>query len=424
MQQNDHILGDVSLPTFLQEYWQQKPLLIRNALPDYVCPISADEMAGLACESEVESRIIVEHDGDTPWQCHYGPFEESQFSHLPETHWTLLLQSCNLHIVAFSQLLERFRFIPNWRVDDVMVSYAAPGGSVGPHLDNYDVFLLQAQGIRHWDISTEDYKDADFVPDLDLKILKSFSAEKSWKLEAGDMLYLPPGVAHHGVADSDLTAEDCITVSIGFRAPNGAELATALLDEVLSQHATSSTSYAESDSASPFSSFYSDPNLDLQKNPGEISRQALENINTMVQKALNSRIQDGDWFGKYITNTGEVNEDLQSDETLSDMRQEEYLQPAGEGQQLVRNESSKLVFFISDKNAKNNNNDIHFFCNGHASYYPQDLLPIISLVCNHRYPPMGSLADMLESNDAKSFLANLINQGHLYYEQDADDNEY
>ncbi len=414
MLNNDHILGDISLPLFLQEYWQQKPLLIRNAFPNYSCSISADEMAGLACESDVESRIIIERDGDFPWQCHHGPFDESEFSKLPETHWTLLLQSCNLHLPAFARLLEQFRFIPNWRVDDVMVSYAAPGGSVGPHTDNYDVFLLQAQGSRHWDISTQPYTDADYIPDLDLKILKSFQAEKSWKLEPGDMLYLPPGVAHHGVADSDLAADDCITISIGFRAPNYVELATALLDEVLSQHASNHTSLLTSD-------FYQDPNFDLQKNPGEISAQALQKINHMVQQQLNSRIQDSDWFGKYITSTGEMGEGFLPNETLSDMTQEQHLKPLTEGQQLTRNESSKLAFVIPDRNEKNDNNNVHFFCNGQVSYYSQNFLPIISLICNLRYPSTDLLVDMLDNRQAKLLLARLINQGHLYYEQDVDE---
>jgi len=405
MDDYDHILGEVSLPTFLQEYWQQKPLLIRNAFPDYLSPISANEMAGLACEPKVESRIILEHDGDAIWQCRHGPFDESLFSQLPETHWTLLVQSCNLHVPAFAKLLEQFRFIPNWRVDDVMVSYAAPGGSVGPHTDNYDVFLLQASGKRHWGISTLAFNKSDFIPNLDLNILKSFTAEQKWELEAGDMLYLPPGVAHYGVADKISEGDDCITVSIGFRAPNLIELSTALLDEMLSQH----TSILTSD-------FYQDPNLPLQENPGEISAQTLRKINDMVQQALNRKIQDSDWFGKYITGTSGNIETLPLDMTI-----QQCLQPLTEGQQLVRNEYSKLAFLLSEKDKKKT---IHFFCNGRVAYYPLDLLMVVKLVCNHRYPPLSLLTDALVKSEVQSFLADLINQGHLYYEQDPDDDEY
>ena len=418
MKDNDHIFGDVSPSNFLQEYWQQKPLLIRNAFPDYSCPINADEMAGLACEPEVESRIILEHAGEYPWQCEHGPFKESRFSQLPETHWTLLVQSCNLHVTVFARLLEQFRFIPNWRVDDIMVSYAAPGGSVGPHVDNYDVFLLQAKGCRHWDISSQTFTETDFVADLDIRILKSFSAESSWKLEAGDMLYLPPGVAHHGVADSDLDGDDCITISIGFRAPNYTELTTALLDDVLSQHAINQNSSKTAD-------FYQDPNIELQDNPGEISAQALLKINDMVQQELNRKLQDSDWFGKYLTSNAEINDVLPSDDELSDntqseMSPEQCLQPLAEGRQLVRNESSKLLFYIS-KYADASR--IHFFCNGHVAYYSQEMLPIISLICNHRFPASSLLGDLQIDLHVQSFLANLIRQGHLYYERDVDDDE-
>jgi len=411
MQNYEHILGDVSLQTFLQEYWQQKPLLIRNAIPNYISPISADEMAGLACEEDVESRIIIERSGDSPWQCQHGPFEVTDFSKMPESHWTLLIQSCNLHVSEFSQLLEKFRFIPNWRVDDIMVSYAAPGGSVGPHVDNYDVFLLQAQGTRHWNISRQKYDQADFVPELDIKILKSFNAEESWELTAGDMLYLPPGVAHYGIAaDQNTEGDDCITISVGFRAPNLTELSTALLDEILSQQSTSSAFHSISD-------FYQDPRIGLQDNPGEISIHALNKITNMVQQEITSKLQDSDWFGKYVTST---DENISREELLTDVSMHELLQPLLDGQQLVRTETSKLVFFIT---ANDNTSKIHFFCNGQVEYHPPELLTVITLVCNHRYPPITDLIKVIDSGEAKTFLATLIGQGHLYFEQDIDDDE-
>ncbi len=400
MQNNTHPLGNISLSVFLQEFWQQKPLLIRNAIENFKCPISADEMAGLACEPDVESRIILEHDGDHPWQCQHGPFDESLFSKLPETHWALLLQSCNVYIAKFAKLLDQFRFIPNWRVDDVMVSYAPFGGSVGPHTDNYDVFLLQAQGKRRWEISTHSYAEADFYPDLDLKILRSFKAEESWELEPGDMLYLPPGVAHHGIA-----LNDCITISIGFRAPNEYELSTALLDEVLSQQTTKNDL-----------DFYRDPNFPLQDNPGEISAWALRRINNMVNQTLSSRIQDSDWFGKYITETDESTETLESKQ-VSNMTQQQCFQMLEQGQQLVRNECSKLAFF------RNGEDRIHFFCNGSVAYYPIDLLDLIRLVCNNRYPSIASLIKVLDNNERQLFLCNLINLGHFYFEKDCNDSD-
>ncbi|MDH5446459.1 MAG: cupin domain-containing protein [Gammaproteobacteria bacterium] len=411
MQSSDHILGDTSLTDFLKDYWQQKPLLIHTAVVNYVSPISADEMAGLACEQEVESRIILERDGDHPWQCLHGPFEESQFAYLPETHWTLLLQSLNLHIPEFAQLLDRFRFIPNWRVDDVMVSYAAPGGSVGPHTDNYDVFLLQAQGKRRWSISNQKVSDEDFIPNLGLKVLKTFEPEQSWVLQAGDMLYLPPGVIHHGVAVEEEGAEDCITISIGFRAPSLTELSSALLDEVLARE----TLGLASDRSEHF---YQDPNLPLQQNPGEISREALDKIKALVQQELNRQLEDSDWFGKFITNTPDgisaAANDMEFDVA-------ETLQPLKEDVSLVRNETSKLVYFLASESEQDSPRAIHFFVNGRVEYYPMSMLPIIQLVCNHRYPPLEELNAVLMDESAQNVLARLIYDEHFYFVDDEDD---
>ncbi len=397
MQNNNSPLGNTSLEIFLEEFWQKQYLLIPNALPNFKCPITADEMAGLACEAEIESRIILEHAGEHPWQCRHGPFEESEFSQLPESNWCLLLQSCNLHLNAFAKLLDQFRFIPNWRVDDIMLSYAAPGGSVGPHTDNYDVFLLQAQGTRRWEISSQSLCDSDFLPNLDLKILKSFKAEQSWQLTPGDMLYLPPGIAHHGIAEDD--GDDCITISIGFRAPNYNELSTALLNDIDQQQ----------DSKSQFN-FYSDPKFPLQDNSGEISSWALERINKIVRQEISDKINENDWFGKYITQVDESAQLLEPQLT-----HKQCLQQLASGQHLVRNEYSKLAFTQNDKHKEN---QIQFYCNGKVEYYAKSLLPIISLACNHRYPPFELTNIALEDKQAELFLCHLINLGHFYFEQD------
>lgn len=390
----EHLLGNVSLSKFLEEYWQQKFLLIRDAIADYSCPISANEMAGLACEPEVESRIIIEQ-AENHWRCMHGPFDDSTFTQLPDTHWTLLLQSANLYIEEFAQLLEQFKFIPNWRVDDIMVSYAAPNGSVGPHIDNYDVFLLQAQGTRRWSVSTQVAQESDYTPNLDLKILKSFNAENTWELKAGDMLYLPPGVAHHGVAQEDV--EDCITVSIGFRAPNYAELSSALLDEVITRQVDVNES-----------KFYQDPNLPTQKNAGEISDWAVKKIDKIVQQEIDNIMKDGDWLGKFLTsNTVQLEE---QEELVQTVTPEQCLQLLTEGQQFVRNESCNMAFINKD------NSEIRFYCNGQATCYSLELLPIISLVCNNRYPSSDLLVDTLDTKEAKKFLCELLNQGYFYYE--------
>ena len=212
------LLGGLSPRAFLRRYWQKRPLFVPRALPGFGGVIDKRALAALAVRDDVESRIVERHGKRR--ETRQGPFEKVT---LAKGHSTLLVSGVNLHLDAADALLRRFAFVPQARLDDVMVSYATPGGGVGPHVDSYDVFLLQGHGRRRWQISGQ--KDHSFVPGLDLKILERFAPEREMLLEAGDMLYLPPGVAHHGVAESE-----CLTWSIGFRAPNDAELVAGFLD--------------------------------------------------------------------------------------------------------------------------------------------------------------------------------------------------
>ncbi len=207
--------------TFMRSYWQRKPLLVRGAFPGFADPLSPRDVLALASNEEANSRLVVRR--GKRWSVEHGPIPASRFKQLPRRDWTVLVQDTNHFSRAARALLAQFDFIPHARIDDVMVSYAVPGGGVGPHVDSYDVFLLQGRGQRRWRISRQ--KDLAFVPGLDLKILARFEAETEWVLEPGDMLYLPPGVAHHGIAESE-----CLTWSIGFRAPADEELVAGFLD--------------------------------------------------------------------------------------------------------------------------------------------------------------------------------------------------
>ena len=218
------ILGDISVEDFLANYWQKKPLLIRGAIPNFRAPIDGDELAGLALEAEVESRLVVSE----KWTLEHGPFEEERFATLPPNHWTLLVQAVDLWVPEVGALMKYFDFLPPWRIDDIMVSYAEDGGSVGPHFDYYDVFLLQGAGQRRWQIGAPCDAESPLVKDAELKILAEFEALEEWVLEPGDMLYLPPMVSHHGVA---LGA--CTTFSVGFRAPAATEMLDDLATELL-----------------------------------------------------------------------------------------------------------------------------------------------------------------------------------------------
>ena len=218
------LLGGLSAAQFMRRHWQKKPLLVRRAMPGLVPPIARAELFALAARGEVESRLV--RSTAAGWQLRHGPFSRRALPSLGQPSWTLLVQGVDLHHDGAHALLQQFRFLPDARLDDLMVSYASEGGGVGPHFDSYDVFLLQAQGRRRWSIGRQ--RDLALKPDVPLKILERFQPEQSFVLEPGDMLYLPPRHAHDGVA----VGGDCLTFSIGLRAPAADELAADLLVRV------------------------------------------------------------------------------------------------------------------------------------------------------------------------------------------------
>lgn len=213
--------GPMGAERFLRECWQKRPLLVRGAFPGFADPLSASEVLALARSPDAQSRVVKRSGAN--WTLAHGPFRCAELEKRPRRNWTVLVQDTNHFSDRAAELLARFAFIPHARVDDLMVSYAVPGGTVGPHVDSYDVFLVQGAGRRRWQVSRQ--KDLEFIPGLDLRILARFEPEEEWSLETGDMLYLPPGVAHYGVAESE-----CLTWSVGFRAPSDAQIASGFLD--------------------------------------------------------------------------------------------------------------------------------------------------------------------------------------------------
>lgn len=214
---------------FLSEYWQKRPLLFRSAMPPASFPLSPEELAGLACEPEMESRLVIEN-GPRHWEVRHGPLSADDFASMPDKRWTLLVQDVDKYLPDVARLIELFDFVPCWRIDDIMVSYAADEGGVGPHLDAYDVFLMQGSGERRWRIGHDHYRDEDLIDGLELRILNRFDVQDDWVLQPGDMLYLPPGVAHWGTA-----VGECMTYSLGFRAPNQREIASEWFQFLIEQ---------------------------------------------------------------------------------------------------------------------------------------------------------------------------------------------
>ncbi|MDE2406476.1 MAG: cupin domain-containing protein [Xanthomonadaceae bacterium] len=268
---------------FLRDYWQKRPLLIRNAFPGFVSPIEPEDLAGLACEDGVLARLI-EHDkaGDG-WKLRHGPFAEDDFPGLPDHDWTLLVQDVDKWDADIRALLTHFGFLPRWRIDDVMVSFAATGGSVGAHVDQYDVFLLQAHGQRRWQIDASPNPPLGFRDDVELKLLREFHPTHDWLLQPGDMLYLPPGVPHHGVAESP-----CLTFSVGMRAPAAAELLGDYADTLAAD--------------APDELRYADPDLTLPGDASEIDEAALQRVHAALDRLrMDDPDRFADWFGSFIT---------------------------------------------------------------------------------------------------------------------------
>ena len=272
------LLGGLSPTRFLRDYWHKRPLLIKNAIPGFTGLLSPTEMQILAGRDDVESRLI--QGSGLDWQLDHGPFRKADFKRLPKTDWTLLVQSLDHLMPEAAALLARFDFIPHARLDDLMVSYAAPGGSVGPHFDSYDVFLLQGSGHRRWQIGAQ--ADLSLIDDAPLKILRQFEPEEEWLLGPGDMLYLPPHYAHHGVAE-----DACMTYSIGFRAPSAQELAHEFLVHL------QDTLHLDGQ--------YADPDLRLQPHPAEISRDMLKKIEAMIARIRWNPADIAQFAGCYLS---------------------------------------------------------------------------------------------------------------------------
>ena len=256
------LLNGLTPAQFLRRHWQKKPLLARAGLPQFAPLITRRDLQDMAGSADTESRLIVRKGGR--WQVTHGPFTRRDFAKLPARNWTLLVQGVNHVLPQAAALLAQFAFIPYARLDDLMVSYAPPGGGVGPHFDSYDVFLLQGSGRRRWQISSQ--RDLALVPDAPLKILSRFRASDEWTLAAGDLLYLPPRCAHDGVA-----LDECITYSIGFRAPSAQDLCGRFLE------------YLQDRLDAP--QIYADPQLKPARHPAHIDNQLTQGLLRLLDGA-------------------------------------------------------------------------------------------------------------------------------------------
>ncbi|WED44469.1 cupin domain-containing protein [Legionella cardiaca] len=375
---------EFSVQKFLTDYWQKKPVIIRQALPSFKNPLSPDELAGLAMEEEVESRIVLETPEKSPyWHLKRGPFSPKDFKSLPRTHWTLLVQAVDRFIPEVALMLNDFNFLPQWRVDDVMISYAVNKGSVGPHYDNYDVFLYQAIGSRKWSLTTKNCCVENSLSGIELRIMEDFQVEEEYILEEGDMLYLPPHVGHYGIAIS----KDCMTYSFGYRSYQGQELWDSF-GEYLAEKKQAVT-------------LYKDPNWGLINATSELPQQAWENARELMQELLSNESQFKSWFGCFATNLDQHAQELLPEPMPQDVRQEFFLQALRGSRGLMRNSLCRFAYQESDDNA------IFLFINGYEWNVKGVSIALVKLIANCRLLLTEELNAFLEREEDRFFLFEL-----------------
>jgi 50S ribosomal protein L16 3-hydroxylase len=378
------LLGGLTTREFLRDYWQRKPLLIRQAIPDFESPLSPDELAGLALEEEVESRIIAADDKGS-WQLRRGPFSEDEFSTLPEREWTLLVQAVDQFVPEVAELIEPFKFLPSWRIDDVMISYAAPGGGVGPHYDNYDVFLLQGYGRRRWKIGQHCTNESPLQDNTDIKILAEFEQTDEWVLEPGDMLYLPPQLAHDGIAE-----DECMTYSLGFRAPSATEVLTHYTDFM--------TQFI------PDEERYSDAGMEpITGDPSQIRTDSVDRLRALIKEHLDDDRMMLAWFGQFMTEPRYP--ELVSGEAVEE---DDLVQALEDGACLIRNPSTRLAWCAMDEN-------VMIFASGQSRLLPGHLQPLLSLICSADALHQENLITWLTDASGRELLRELIEQGSLVF---------
>ncbi|MXP44057.1 cupin domain-containing protein [Allopontixanthobacter sediminis] len=375
---------DFDTETFLRDYWQKKPLLIRNPWAQWTNPLEPDELAGLACEDDVEARLVSHAGGALTAED--GPIPAERFGELGRDQWTLLVQAVDHFVPDVAALIEPFRFVPNWRIDDVMVSVAADGGGVGAHFDHYDVFLIQGLGRRRWQVGAMCDERTPLLPHDQLRLIADFEPLEEWVLEPGDILYVPPGIAHNGAAVGD----NCMTYSVGFRAPSRAELIGDFCDDLLD-------TMTDDDR-------YGDPQLSPQDNPGEIAGTAINKLHAMLLEGLSDREAFARWFGKYNSTPKYPEIDWRPEDPVSAA---EIVGALASKVPLHRNPASRFSFVRQ-------NGGILLFADGECFECRAESAELAELLC-------AQTAIMVEdkfihSASAIDLITRLYNQGSLAFE--------
>ncbi|MEN4905695.1 cupin domain-containing protein [Rahnella bonaserana] len=366
---------DLDWNDFLQRYWQKRPVVLKRGFKNFVDPISPDELAGLAMENEVDSRLVSNHDGK--WNVSHGPFES--YDHLGETGWSVLVQAVDHWHEPSSHLMTPFRHIPDWRMDDLMISFSVPGGGVGPHLDQYDVFIIQGTGRRRWRVG-EKVAMKQHCPHPDLLQVEPFDAIIDEELEPGDIVYIPPGFPHDGYS-----LENSLNYSVGFRAPNAREMVSGFADYVLSRELGSHR--------------YSDPELVERENPAEVQPAELDKLRGMMLDLIGNPTHFNSWFGEFISQS---RHELDLAPPEPPYQAGEIYELLGSGETLERLGGLR-VLRVGDT----------CYVNGEAM--TTEHIGAVDAIARHKTVTKEMLGDALEDPSFLALLSALVNSGYWYF---------
>ncbi|MGB0833209.1 MAG: JmjC domain-containing protein [Psychrobium sp.] len=376
-------LNNLTRQQFLEEYWQKKPVLIRGGIENFDDPITPDELAGLAMEPNAESRLVSQQDGE--WQAEHGPFES--YDHLGDKNWSLLIQGVDHWDEHVDALLSEFRFMPNWRIDDVMVSFATPGGGVGPHVDNYDVFIIQGSGKRHWQVGSND-ELKEVVANEALLHVEAFAPIIDAELEAGDILYIPPGFPHQGVA-----IEPSMSFSVGFRTIAKSHLFSGFADYIIDNQLGKD--------------MVVDPERQATNTPGLINSNDVEKLTTSLRDMLGDEQRLTEFYGEFFS---AAKHELAIDDDIEPFETDEIIDILAE-QPLYRLGGLRCLYF-SQEWAKGT-----IYVDGEKYSLSSQLHEPLTLLADNTFVTHEQLAPWLDNDKFSQLMTQFINQGYWYFNE-------
>lgn len=383
-------LNHLTPETFLEEYWQKKPLVIKQGLKNFNDLLTPEEMAGLACEEQVESRRVFKKDDQ--WQAEFGPFDS--YDHLGDSGWTFIVQALNNWVPNGNDLIKCFDFIPRWRLDDLMVSYGTPGGGVGPHIDLYDVFICQGSGSRRWRVGDRG-NHQEFSAHPALLHTKPFDAIIDVELETGDILYIPPGFPHDGIS-----LENSMSFSVGFRTDSAQVMHSALADHMIDNELNTQQ--------------ICDPQREVSHSPGLINKQDFARIKSHLIESLDDKLI-AEFSGSFLTRS-KCQLDIEEDLDISECFSIEEITEVLAGQPLVKLGGLRCLYFEDYKQTG------AMYINGEQVVIPRLYSALIPMICDQYSITREQIAQVIDSaelNDSAfaQLLVTWVNKGYWYFEE-------